>query len=113
MKKSRNQLRLRRAAATRHKIREIGRLRLSIYRTPRHTYAQISSADGARVYASASSLEKEIKEAGKNGGNVAAAKIVGETIAKRAQKAGVKQVAFDRSGYIYHAEAARESGLEF
>jgi large subunit ribosomal protein L18 len=109
--------RLRRAKSTRIKIRSLGVNRLSIHRTPRHIYAQIVSATGDVVLASASSLEKS---AGlEKTGNSAAAQSVGKLIAERAKAAGVTSVAFDRSGFRYHgrvkalADAAREAGLEF
>ena len=111
------QTRLRRARRARAKIRELGVTRLSIHRTPRHIYAQLISGDGAKVLASASTLDKDLRS-GKTG-NADAAKAVGALIAERAQAAGVTQVAFDRSGFKYHgrvkalADAAREGGLEF
>ncbi len=109
--------RMRRAKRTRMKIRELGATRLSVTRTPRHIYAQVTSADGATVVASASTLEKDLRD-GTTGNTEAAAK-VGALIADRAKQAGVSVVAFDRSGYKYHgrikalADAAREGGLEF
>jgi large subunit ribosomal protein L18 len=111
------QTRLRRARRARAKIRELGVTRLTIHRSPRHIYAQLISGDGARVLASASTLDKELRS-GKTG-NAEAAKAVGTLIAERAKAAGVTQVAFDRSGFKYHgrvkalADAAREGGLEF
>ncbi|HEX7764913.1 MAG TPA: 50S ribosomal protein L18 [Cellvibrio sp.] len=111
------QTRLRRARRARAKIRELGATRLTIHRSPRHIYAQLISGDGARVLASASTLDKELRS-GKTG-NADAAKAVGALIAERAKAAGVTQVAFDRSGFKYHgrvkalADAAREGGLEF
>lgn len=111
------QSRLRRARRARCKIRELGSNRLCVNRTPRHIYAQVISADGGRVLASASTLDKSLR-AGQTG-NVDAAKSVGALIAERAKEAGVTEVAFDRSGYKYHgrvkalADAAREAGLEF
>ena len=111
------QTRLRRARRARAKIRELGVTRLSIHRTPRHIYAQLISGDGAKVLASASTLDKDLRS-GKTG-NADAAKAVGALIAERAKAAGVSQVAFDRSGFKYHgrvkalADAAREGGLEF
>lgn len=111
------QARLRRARRSRVKIRELGVDRLSINRTPRHIYAQILSATGGRVVASASTLDKSLRE--KATGNVDAAKAVGALIAERAKAAGISSVAFDRGGYKYHgrvkalADAAREAGLEF
>ncbi|MFD2232002.1 50S ribosomal protein L18 [Alkalimarinus sediminis] len=107
----------RRARSTRFKIRELGATRLSVHRTPQHMYAQVLSADGSKVLASASTVEKELKDG--STGNVEAAGKIGKLIAERAKAAGITQVAFDRSGYKYHgrvkalAEAARESGLEF
>lgn len=111
------QSRLRRAKRARCKIRELGMTRLCVNRTPRHIYAQVISADGSSVLASASTLDKSLR-AGSTG-NVDAAKSVGGLIAERAKAAGVTEVAFDRSGYKYHgrvkalADAARESGLKF
>ena len=109
--------RMRRAKRGRMKIRELGATRLSVTRTPRHIYAQVTSADGSTVVAQASTLEKDLRD-GKTGNADAAAK-VGALIADRAKAAGVTSVAFDRSGYKYHgrvkalAAAAREGGLEF
>ncbi|GAB2190893.1 50S ribosomal protein L18 [Sessilibacter sp. MAH2] len=109
--------RLRRARRSRAKIRELGATRLSVFRTPKHIYAQIIAADGAKVLASASTVEKDLRE-GKTG-NADAAATVGKLIAERAKAAGVTEVAFDRSGFKYHgrikalADAAREAGLEF
>jgi large subunit ribosomal protein L18 len=109
----------RRARRIRRRIRELAATRLCVHRTAQHIYAQVIDASGARVLASASTLEKDMRQSLKHGGNVEAAKAVGKRIAERAVAAGVKQVAFDRSGYKYHgrvkalADAARESGLEF
>lgn len=111
------QTRLRRARRARAKIRELGATRLTIHRSPRHIYAQLISGDGARVLASASTLDKDLRS-GKTG-NAEAAKAVGALIAERAKAVGITQVAFDRSGFKYHgrvkalADAAREGGLEF
>ena len=111
--------RLRRAKRTRMKIRQIEAIRLCVHKTPRHMYAQVTSSDGAKTLVCASTLDKEVKQALKSTGNVDAAKAVGKLIAERALKAGIKTVAFDRSGFVYHgrvkalADAARESGLEF
>ena len=91
--------------------------RLCVYRSPRHIYAQIISATGSKILASASTVEKENR--GSATGNVTAAETIGKLIAERAKAAGVEQVAFDRSGYRYHgrvkalADAAREGGLKF
>ena len=109
--------RLRRARRARAKIRELGVERLCVNRTPRHIYAQIISADGGRVLASASTLDKSLREAAT--GNVDAATKVGALLAERAKEAGISQVAFDRSGFKYHGrvkaldDAAREGGLKF
>lgn len=111
--------RLRRARKTRAKIRELRAVRLCVNRTPRHIYAQIISADGASVLATASTVDKDFRASGDYSGNVSAAQTVGRLIAERALKAGIEEVAFDRSGFKYHgrikalADAARESGLKF
>mgnify|MGYP006285377803 FL=1 len=109
--------RLRRARKVRIKIRERGSSRLCVHRTPSHMYAQVTTADGSQVLAAASTLDKELRQGAT--GNVEAARQVGELIAERAKKAGIEDVAFDRSGYRYHgrvkalADAAREAGLQF
>jgi large subunit ribosomal protein L18 len=113
------QARLRRARKTRAKIAELKSVRLSVHRTNCHIYAQIISPCGSKVLASASSLEKDVRKNLPNGGNSGAAAQIGKLIAERALKAGIEQVAFDRSGFQYHgrvkalAEAAREAGLKF
>lgn len=112
-----NQARLRRARRARMKIRELGVHRLSVHRTPRHMYAQVFSPDGSQVLASASTLEPKVCSG--QTGNMEAAAAIGKTIAKRAQKAGVEKIAFDRGGLKYHgrvkalAEAVRAGGLQF
>jgi len=114
-----NEARLRRARQTRLKIREIGAIRLTVYRTNSHIYAQIMSAGGEKVLATASTAEKEVRAQLKNGGNRKAAEVVGARIAQKAKQAGIEKVAFDRGGYRYHgrvkalADAAREGGLSF
>ena len=114
---AKKQSRIRRARRSRLKMRELGATRLCVTRTPRHIYAQVISADGAKVLAAASTVEKDLREA--TGGNIAAAEKVGTLIAQRATEAGVTEVAFDRAGYQYHgrvkalADAAREGGLKF
>ena len=111
--------RLRRAKRTRAKIRELSVPRLTVFRTPRHIYAQVIDAQGATVIAAASSVGKDLRGSLKNGGNVDAAVTVGKSIAEKASAAGISQVAFDRSGFKYHgrvkalADAARENGLKF
>jgi large subunit ribosomal protein L18 len=111
--------RLRRAARARAKMKELEVYRLSVHRTPRHIYAQVLTHDSAKVIASASTLDAEVKKELKNTGNIDAATAVGKAIAERAVKEGVTEVAFDRSGFRYHgrvkalADAARENGLQF
>ena len=95
-----------------------GRPRLSIFRSGRHIYAQLIDDGAKQTIAAASSAEKAKSGAAKTY-NVAAAAEVGKLIAQRAIEKGVKQVVFDRGGYLYHgrvkalADAAREGGLEF
>lgn len=96
------------------------RPRLSVYRSPRHIYAQLISDEAGRTLAAASSLTREIREAlGGHTGNREAARRVGELIARRALEKGIERVVFDRNGFLYHgrvrclAEAAREAGLRF
>jgi large subunit ribosomal protein L18 len=111
--------RLRRARKTRAKIAELKKTRLSVHRSNGHIYAQIIAETGDRVLASASTLEAEVRKDIQNGGNVAAAALIGKRIAEKALAAGITTVAFDRSGYKYHgrikalADAARENGLSF
>jgi large subunit ribosomal protein L18 len=118
--------RVRRSRQTRARIAVQRVARLTVYRTNLHIYASVISDDGAKVLASASTAEADIrkelagdsKTAGK-GGNVAAAAIIGKRIAEKAKAAGIDKVAFDRAGFAYHgrvkalAEAAREAGLQF
>ncbi len=95
------------------------RKRLSVYRSSKHIYAQVIDDDQGTTLAAASSIEKATREGLKTGASVDAAKAVGKLIAQRAQEKGVKDVIFDRGGYLYHgrvkalAEAAREGGLKF
>ena len=109
--------RQRRASRVRKKIREINAVRLCVNRTPQHIYAQVIGPEDQDILASASTLEKNLKL--KSTGNIGAAAKVGKLVAERAVSAGIKRVAFDRSGFKYHgrvkalAEAAREAGLEF
>jgi large subunit ribosomal protein L18 len=111
--------RLRRAKSTRSHIRNLGVPRLSVLRTGQHLYAQVFSADGSRVLASASTVQKPVAEGLKSTRNIEAATRVGRLIAEAAKAAGIDAVAFDRSGYRYHgrvkalADAAREGGLQF
>ena len=116
---TKKQRRLRRALRTRAHIRDLGVARLSVHRTPKHIYAQVTDAAGTKVIAAASTTQKAVREGLKTTGNVAAAKAVGRAIATRAKAAGINKVAFDRSGFQFHgrvkalADAAREAGLEF
>jgi large subunit ribosomal protein L18 len=116
---NKREARLRRAKRTRMKIRELGSIRLCVYKTPRHMYAQVVAADGSKTLAAASTVDEKLRKQLKYTGNVDAAKAVGKLLAERAIEAGIKTVAFDRSGFIYHgriqalAEAAREGGLDF
>ena len=118
--------RVRRSRQTRTRIAIQRVARLTVHRTNLHIYASVISDDGSKVLASASTAEASVrkelagdaKTAG-NGGNVAAAAIIGKRIAEKAKAAGVEKVAFDRSGFAYHgrvkalADAAREAGLQF
>ncbi|MDR1424906.1 MAG: 50S ribosomal protein L18 [Azoarcus sp.] len=111
--------RLRRARKTRAKLAELKAVRLTVFRSNSHIYAQIISGCGCKVLASASTLEAAVRSQTPNGGNKAAATVVGKLIAERAKAAGIETVAFDRAGFLYHgrvktlAEAAREGGLKF
>ena len=102
---TKKEARLRRARQTRHKIAELNAVRLSVFRSNAHIYAQVIDATGSHVIAQASTVE--------------AAQIVGKRIAEKAKAKGVSAVAFDRSGFRFHgrikalADAAREAGLEF
>jgi len=97
-----------------------GRPRLNIYRSLNHIYAQvIDDGNGVTLVSASTARGKQAKSKKKAGGNLASAKEIGKLIAERAKEKGIKQVVFDRGGYLYHgrikalAEAAREAGLEF
>ncbi len=113
------QARLRRALKSRSRIKLLRVTRLCVHRTPQHIYAQIITPAGDQILVSASTLDKEIRQQVNHGGNIKAAEIVGKVIAERAVKAGVTEVAFDRSGFQYHgrvkalADSARAAGLQF
>jgi large subunit ribosomal protein L18 len=115
---TKKQRRLRRAVRTRAHIRDLGMARLTVHRTPKHIYAQVTDANGGKVIAAASTTQKAVREGLKTTGNVDAAKAVGRAIAERTKAAGVSKVAFDRAGFQFHgrvkalADAAREAGLE-
>ena len=116
---AKNEARLRRARQTRLKIREVCAVRLTVHRTNTHIYAQLISASGDKVLATASSVEKEVRAQLKHGANRKAAELIGQRIAAKAKEQGIDKVAFDRAGYRYHgrikalAEAARAGGLKF
>ncbi|MGL5986096.1 MAG: 50S ribosomal protein L18, partial [Burkholderiales bacterium] len=93
------EIRLRRARKTRARIAALDMVRLTIHRTNQHIYAQVIDATGGRVLASASTLEVEVRNDVKNGGNTAAAALVGKRIAEKEKAAGVERVAFDRAGF--------------
>src|SRR5262252_5478840 len=111
----------RRTARVRRAVKSAAgdRARLSVFRSSKHIYAQVIDDTKGETLASASSMEKEMRTGGNTGANIDAAKAVGKLLAERAVKAGIKEVVFDRGGYLYHgrvkalADAARESGLSF
>jgi large subunit ribosomal protein L18 len=95
------------------------RPRLNVYRSSNHIYAQVIDDLSGTTLLSASTLSPELADIRSNGGNIEAAKRVGELVAKKALEKGIRQVVFDRGGYLYHgrvaalADAARAAGLEF
>ncbi|HEY8298898.1 MAG TPA: 50S ribosomal protein L18 [Methyloceanibacter sp.] len=111
----------RRSRRVRHTLRRAanGRARLSVFRSSKHIYAQVIDDGSGKTVAAASTLDKGLKGALPKGSDLAAAQAVGKLVAERAIQAGVKDVVFDRGGYLYHgrvkalAEAAREAGLNF
>jgi len=116
----RNEGRLRRHTRVRKKVHGTpDRLRLSVYRSLNHIYAQIIDDFQGHTLVAASSLDKELRDPKKHTGNSETAKRVGSLIAKRALEKGIKKIVFDRSGYRYHgsikalADAVREAGVEF
>jgi large subunit ribosomal protein L18 len=116
---SKRQARVRRARKTRVRIAEQRAVRLAVGRSNSHIYAQIIAPTGDKVLASASTLEADVRKDLKNGGNKAAATLVGKRIAEKAKALGIEAVAFDRAGFRFHgrvkalADAAREGGLKF
>lgn len=96
-----------------------GRVRLSVFRSGKHIYAQLIDDSKGATLAAASSLDAEVKGNVKSTSTIEAAKAIGSLIAQRAKKEGVKEVVFDRGGYLFHgrvkalADAAREAGLSF
>jgi len=111
--------RIRRGKRSRMKMRELGATRLSIYRSSKHIYAQIIAGDENVIIASASTVEKSMRDSLAYTGNTEAAAAIGKLVAERAKEKGIESVAFDRSGFKYHgrvkalADAAREAGLQF
>ena len=111
----------RRKARVRRTLRAAanGRPRLSVFRSSKHIYAQLIDDANGLTIAAASSLEKDLRASLKTGADIEAAKVIGKLLAERAVAKGVKDVLFDRGGYIFHgrvkalADAARESGLNF
>jgi large subunit ribosomal protein L18 len=116
---NKKEARVRRSRKTRARIAEQRATRLVVNRSNSHIYAQIIAPSGNQVLASASTAEADVRKDVKNGGNKAAAVIVGKRIADKAKALGIESVAFDRSGFRYHgrvqalADAARENGLKF
>ncbi|MFN3075707.1 MAG: 50S ribosomal protein L18 [Alphaproteobacteria bacterium] len=119
--KTPNEILARRRERTRWSLRKKsgGRPRLSVHRSGRHIYVQVIDDGLGRTLAAASTLDKELRDGIKTGADKAAATAVGKLIAARAIAAGIRQVVFDRGGFLYHgrikalAEAAREGGLDF
>lgn len=111
----------RRKSRVRYQLRQkaAGRVRLSVFRSGRHIYAQLIDDAKGVTLAAASTAEKELKGAVKSGSTIEAAKAVGERIAARAKEAKVEHIVFDRGGYLFHgrikalADAARAAGLAF
>jgi large subunit ribosomal protein L18 len=116
---NKKQARVRRSRKTRARIAEQRATRLVVSRSNSHIYAQIIAPTGDKVLAAASTAEADVRKDVKNGGNKAAATIIGKLIADKAKALGIESVAFDRSGFRYHgrvqalADAARENGLKF
>ena len=116
LKMNKKYLRIKRSTKIRSNITKQSKPRLSIFKSNKNIYAQLLESNGSKVIVSASSNEKDNKLAHNN---IESAKLIGKTIASRALDAGIKEVVFDRSGYIYHgkvkalAESARENGLVF
>ena len=111
--------RIRRATKARVHMRRLGVPRLTVHRSGRHIYAQVIDGSAGKVLAAASTLQKDVREGLDSTSDKAAAVAVGKAVAAKAVAAGVKNVAFDRSGFKYHgrikelADAAREAGLQF
>ena len=116
---NKEQSRIRRSRKTSANIADLGRTRLTVYRSNLNIYAQVIDGATNKVLASASTVEADMRKKLKKTSDIAAAAEIGKRIAEKAKKAGVEDVAFDRSGYRYHgrikalADAARENGLKF
>ena len=116
---NKKEARVRRARKTRVRIAEQRATRLTVSRSNCHIYAQLIAPSGDKVLASASTLEADVRKDVANGGNKAAAAVIGKRIAERAKALGIESVAFDRAGFRFHgrvkalADAAREGGLKF
>ncbi|MDQ6954359.1 MAG: 50S ribosomal protein L18 [Mariprofundaceae bacterium] len=114
-KRYENNAAIRRSRRVRSRVKASGRLRLSVFRSARHIYAQVIDDAQGKTLATASSLDSDVT----GGGNCATAEIVGKLLAERATAAGISVVAFDRGSYPYHgrvkalAESARAAGLKF
>ncbi|MEO9457358.1 MAG: 50S ribosomal protein L18 [Lentilitoribacter sp.] len=112
---------MRRSARVRRKVKAVanGRPRLSVHRSSKNIYVQIIDDTAGNTVAAASTLDGDLRKSLKTGADIAAAAAVGKLIAERAEKAGIKDVVFDRGSFLYHgrvkalAEAAREGGLKF
>jgi len=112
---------VKRKQRVRRKLKRVsgGRVRLAVFRSSQHIYAQVIDDAAGKTLASASTIEKTMRDKLKTGADVAAATEIGKLVAERASAAGISDVVFDRGGYIYHgrvkalAEAAREGGLKF
>jgi large subunit ribosomal protein L18 len=109
-----------RQARVRRKVRGSDRRpRLSVYRSLHHIYAQVVSDDAGRTFVAASTMSPAVRNEARSTGSVAAAKLVGIAIAERCREAGIREVVFDRNGFLYHgrvkalADAARGAGLKF
>ena len=111
--------RIRRGKKTRMNIRRLGKISLIVNKTAKHIYAQLVNGEGNKILAAVSTVQKDVASGLKYTGNVEAAAKVGKLIGEKAKSLGIKEIAFDRSGYPYHgrvkalAEAAREAGLKF
>ncbi len=116
----RRRLRLKRKVRVKNRVqRDKTKLRLSVFKSLSHIYAQVIDDTNNKTLASESTLSKEFKATNKNGGNIEAAKWVGDSLGKKAAEKGIKEVYCDRGGFIYHgrikalADSVREAGIKF